>query len=202
MSRHRRSIYVEDELYTELEKAAGVNGRSTNAEICHALRVYLGEPAKSRPRRAPAAKPTNTDAVRLVELLEAEVRRNGRPEHLIQSASWYTPARLLLERDGRDVVEAGGLIEWATRHPFWRANVLSMDTFRRQYDTLRLQRDRNRPRAATPGTGGVEFQSAWLARRFPRADAKLVARLVREFYEDRGHVPTAEELAPRLEVVN
>lgn len=202
MSRRRRSIYIEDALYAELERAAGVSGRSTNAEICLALRAYVGAPARgpdavraNRPGRAKAPRPVNAQAVELVELLEAEVLRNGRPEHLVSATSWYDPARLLLERDKRPFEEALALVRWSQRDTFWRANVLSMDTFRRQYDKLRLQRNRNRPaEPATSWEGKVRAWARFAGQSLGVNPAPLEAK-VASHLKRTGALPTIEELA-------
>lgn len=199
MSRHRRSIYVEDALYAQLEVAAGVSGRSTNAEICFALRAYVGAPARksavraNRPQREPKLKPRNAQAEALVRVLREGVLANGRPEHLVNTNGWYDPARLLLDRDKRDFAEAGELIAWCQRDSFWRANVLSMDTFRKQYDKLRLQRDRDRPRNAAPSANGANAWAGFAARRLKRPVAEVEALI-----ERLGGSPSIERLAEEL----
>ena len=49
-------------------------------------------------------------------------------------------ARLLIDRDGRDVDEIHTVIDWATSDEFWRTNILSMSKLRAQYDQLNLKR--------------------------------------------------------------
>lgn len=53
--------------------------------------------------------------------------------------SWRTEARLLLDRDHRDLAEAHRLIDWCQDDPFWRPNIGGMPKFRKQYDQLRLK---------------------------------------------------------------
>lgn len=57
--------------------------------------------------------------------------------------TWRREARLLLDRDGRDLDKALRLIDWCQEDSFWRANIQSMQTFRRQYDALRLKANRS-----------------------------------------------------------
>lgn len=52
---------------------------------------------------------------------------------------WKNAARLMLDKDGRDISEVRELIDWSSEDEFWSANVLSMPTFRKQYDKLRLR---------------------------------------------------------------
>lgn len=75
---------------------------------------------------------------------------NGFKEPTITKA-WRKDARLLLDKDGRELDKALNLIDWAHDSTFWRANIKSMSKFRDQYDTLRLQavEDWNKGKAAT-----------------------------------------------------
>jgi hypothetical protein len=83
----------------------------------------------------------------LCNVLSAELLANG-VKHTV-SKVWLADARLLVDRDERDPHEAKALIEWACHDSFWRSNILSMPTFRKQYDKLRLARERA---GVKPGT--------------------------------------------------
>jgi hypothetical protein len=72
--------------------------------------------------------------LKLAELIYA----NGSPKPSI-SKGWLDAARLLLGRDQRPFDEAMAVIEWCQQDEFWRSNILSMPTLRRQYDKLRLR---------------------------------------------------------------
>lgn len=94
--------------------------------------------AVSKPERheEPGAPRPDVDALctRLVELMVA----NGcKPPEITKA--WRDSARLLLDRDGRDFDKAIALLEWSQAHPFWHTNILSMPTFRKQYERMRLQ---------------------------------------------------------------
>lgn len=78
----------------------------------------------------------------LADLIEA----NGSKRPSI-SKQWKDAARLLLDADHRDPVEAHRLIEWCQHDPFWIPNIMSMLKFRKKYDTLRLQAGRANPRS-------------------------------------------------------
>lgn len=52
---------------------------------------------------------------------------------------WKQQARLMLDKDGRDLSKALNLIDWCQQHKFWKSNVLSMASFRDEYDRLALQ---------------------------------------------------------------
>jgi hypothetical protein len=53
--------------------------------------------------------------------------------------NWATEADRMMRLDNRDPQEAANLMTWAQHDPFWRANILSMSKFRKQYDTLKRQ---------------------------------------------------------------
>ena len=62
---------------------------------------------------------------------------NGSKRPAITNA-WRTEARLLLDKDERELATAIRLIDWCQADPFWRGNILSMPKFRSKYDQLRL----------------------------------------------------------------
>lgn len=103
------------------------------------------ENENSRPSRSDAAEKAGPNGRALVELLVELVVANGskRPE---PTAAWYDAARLLLTADKRKLDEAERLLRWSQDDEFWRGNVLSLPTFRRQYDRLRLAATRGGPR--------------------------------------------------------
>lgn len=53
--------------------------------------------------------------------------------------NWTVEADRMIRLDNRDPQEAANLITWAQNDPFWRSNILSMPTFRKQYDKLKRQ---------------------------------------------------------------
>ncbi len=138
---------------------------------------------RKRPETSPTVTVTETgtetknnvvepDDAPLSNLLASLIVENGSKPPTVGKA-WATAERLLLERDERDPAEAERLIRWCQADEFWRGNVLSMPTFRRQYDTLRLQAQRNGPTPANIGatrTRGpatpkeIEAMKAWSQR--------------------------------------
>lgn len=91
------------------------------------------------------------DHMRLSTLLADLVAENGsrRPTDT-QIAGWCRDVRLMVERDGRTLEQIERAIRWCQADEFWRGNVLSMRSLRKQYDRLRLQamRERGTDRAA------------------------------------------------------
>lgn len=86
----------------------------------------------------PEGEPTREDVVILCKLLATAIEANGSKRPTI-TQTWKREARLLLDRDQRPIKEIRYLIGWATQDSFWQANILSMASFRKKYDTLRLQ---------------------------------------------------------------
>lgn len=52
---------------------------------------------------------------------------------------WRRQARLMLDRDKRELSKALNLIDWCQQDKFWMANIHSIPTFRDQYDKLALR---------------------------------------------------------------
>lgn len=84
------------------------------------------------------AEPPRDDVEQLVARLRDRLREN---EFKLPASfqEWRRHARLLLDRDGRELGQALRLIDWATSHHFWMGNIRSMSKFRAQYDTLITQ---------------------------------------------------------------
>jgi len=77
------------------------------------------------------------DVNQLCEHLAEWIFDNGSKRPNITNA-WRTDARLLLDKDGRELATALRLIDWCQKDSFWKANILSMPKFRNKYDQLRL----------------------------------------------------------------
>jgi hypothetical protein len=86
------------------------------------------------------AEEIREDVESLCKHLRDRIVDNGsKPPAASHAKGWRTAARLLLDRDKRDLAEAHRLIDWCQDSTFWRGNVLSMPKFREQYDALRLR---------------------------------------------------------------
>lgn len=99
------------------------------------------EPSSSEVAAATPDPPLRPDVDQLCHLLHQLITANGSKAAIGQK--WRDDARLLLDRDNRPLAEALDLIRWCQADPFWRTNILSMPTFRKQYDKLRLQYQTN-----------------------------------------------------------
>lgn len=102
------------------------------------------------------------DVEELCQRLAERIKANGAKAHITEK--WRTDARLLLDRDGRDHAVSLRLIDWATNHDFWASNVLSMPTFRKQYDKLLMQARREQQQRQAqqnrPSTGDQRIAAA------------------------------------------
>lgn len=90
---------------------------------------------------APPSKPDKNDRDDVRELCNLMVElvvANGSKRPNITKA-WQDDARLLIDKDGRDLRKALELMRWTAGNTFWRANVQCIPTFRDKYDQLRLK---------------------------------------------------------------
>lgn len=87
---------------------------------------------------APPAEEPRPEIEQLCVMLADRIEANGskRPEI---SKAWRDSARLLLDRDGRTPQQVAWIIGWCQSDEFWRSNILSMPTLRKQFDRLRLR---------------------------------------------------------------
>lgn len=122
-------------------------GAMRNREIRNAEREKEREKDTPSPGTADAAP--RPDIESLCTRLANHIEANGAKRPNITKA-WRDQARLLLDRDNRNLAEAERLIDWCQASTFWRANILSMPKFRDKYDQLRLQMEANAPQASKP----------------------------------------------------
>lgn len=94
------------------------------------------------------------DVERICNYLAEWVVKNGSRRPTI-TKKWHTEARLLIDKDGKSIEEIREVIAWSQRDEFWKANILSMPTLRKQYDRLKLasQRGQSGPASPTRATG-------------------------------------------------
>lgn len=109
-------------------------------------------PFSSSAKSPPTREGSRSDVDALCARLRDRIVANGSKATI--SGKWRTEARLLVDRDGRDVDKALNLIDWCQADPFWRANVLSMRTFRAKYDQLRLKALEEHQRKTAPAVNG------------------------------------------------
>lgn len=91
---------------------------------------------------APSMELTTTEVREDVDTVCAAMRdsvsrRTGRTPRVTKQ--WRDSARLMIDRDNIQVRDILACITWVENHDFWRTNVLSLPTLRKQYDRLSLQ---------------------------------------------------------------
>ncbi len=108
---------------------------TVGTQVSHEREPDEREPVEEEPTVV-AAAPTRLDVERLCDLLADRIEANGSKRPTITKA-WRDSARLLMDRDERTEENITRAIEWCQADEFWRGNVLSMPTLRKQYDRLR-----------------------------------------------------------------
>lgn len=78
------------------------------------------------------------DVEQVCKLLADCIEANGSKRPTV-TERWRDAARLLIDRDGKSPQQISWIIQWCQQDEFWRTNVLSMPTLRRQFDRLRLK---------------------------------------------------------------
>lgn len=94
------------------------------------------------------------DVERVCSLLADLIEANGSKRPVVIDA-WRTSARRLLDVDNRTEQQVSWLLNWCQQDTFWKANVLSMPTFREKFDRLRLaaQREFETRKSSNPWVG-------------------------------------------------
>ena len=153
---------------------------STDAHIRDTLANVSRDPIEASPtgegekgRRGEGEKPSSSptadaaedreDVQSLCQHLADRIVANGSKQPNI-GKGWIDAARLLLDRDARDLDEAHRLIDWCQDDSFWRTNILSMPKFREKYDALRLKAGA----AVVAGDAGDDLPPEWKER--PKTD--------------------------------
>jgi hypothetical protein len=96
------------------------------------------EPSLKENRPSSAKPAPSEEAVGLACLLRERILQNN-PEARIKDRGWATEADRILRLDRRGGQEARELIAWCQQDQFWMTNILSMETFRKKYDQLKLK---------------------------------------------------------------
>jgi hypothetical protein len=95
--------------------------------------------------------PIDPACSQMAQFLKAAIMRNTPDARVPDSlVKWADTFRLMRDRDKRDFPEVKAVIEWATAHEFWRANILSASKLREKYDTLKGQMARGGHRSGRP----------------------------------------------------
>lgn len=132
--------------------------------------------------------PQREDVERLCLRLADAIEANGSNRPDIKK-SWRDAARLLLDKDGRTEKQVATAIDWCQNDEFWRSNILSMPTLRKQYDRLRLaaQRQRGNPVNGTPKSTtdervkqGLDLAEKFRQRRLAQENAQMTLKEIEQ----------------------
>lgn len=99
--------------------------------------------------REKPAKPHREDVERLCIHLADRIEGNGSKRPSI-TEKWRDAARLMIDRDDRTAQQIHTAIDWCQDDEFWRINIESMPTLRRQYDKVRLAAQRGQRTGRNP----------------------------------------------------
>lgn len=108
------------------------------------------------------------DVEQLCSTLQAMMVERGCRKPSI-TRKWRDAARLLLDRDKIPLNEALIVLAWSQKDEFWQGNIMSMPTFRKQYDKLKVQAKKGldtvpEVRAAIYAAAAEEFEADMAAR--------------------------------------
>jgi hypothetical protein len=92
-------------------------------------------------KRAKKPEPQREDVDRVCNFLAEWRVKLGCPRPPITD-KWRTEARLMIDKDGRSLEAIKEITSWSQRNSFWRSNIKSIPKLRDQFDTLRLQKER------------------------------------------------------------
>lgn len=127
----------------------------------------------------------------LCKLLADSIEANGSKRPNI-TERWRTAARLMIDKDGREPAKIERAIAWATSHPFWSANIMSMPKLREKYDTLRLQAQREGARPAQAKSFKQQDEERAAADAQARQERYQQAAVILEELVKQGKVKTQE----------
>jgi hypothetical protein len=143
-------------------------------------------PPSAEPAPDAPPEPLRHDVDQLCTRLRDRMVGNGCKAPTITKA-WRDAARLLLDKDERDLTKALNLLDWTQDDDFWRANIQSMPKFRAQYDQLRLkavaeheQKQRQTTRDSQRQQSRTSAASAATSDGFAQYRARLAAEAARE----------------------
>ncbi|OMC00334.1 hypothetical protein A5733_04280 [Mycobacterium sp. NS-7484] len=139
------------------------------------LKNYTTESCSSAKTPTPPAPPPAAVETLCARLRDRIVDNGSRRPTITER--WRREARLLLDRDSRDLTKALNLIDWCQQDPFWRKNILSMPKFREKYDQLRLAalEDHQRRQGTPAGPSKRELTIAQIEARKTNPDPRLAA---------------------------
>lgn len=117
--------------------------RHSGGYIEEELPVELPEESPDSSSGIADTLPRRDDVEVLLDLLDAEIARNGSKVPMRNKRN-RDAMRLLIDRDGHTPQQVAAAIRWSQQNTFWMSNILSAVKLRERYDQLRLQAGRER----------------------------------------------------------
>jgi hypothetical protein len=154
----RKRKYRESRRSRDEVSQRDTSGTGTGQTVGHQRVSDYPDPTRPDPSRPqvntsssePTARP---DVEELCSLLADLIEGNASKRPTLTKA-WRDAARLMLDRDERELDKTRNLIRWSQADGFWRKNILSMAKFRQRYDQLRLAAledwEKRKPGAVSP----------------------------------------------------
>lgn len=124
----------------DTRESPGGTGRTEPARGSPADKEVLDEELPPEELTPPSG--LQPDVPRLCDLLADLIEANGSKRPPV-GKTWHTEMDRLLRIDGRTPEQVERAIRWCQADAFWRANILSVPTLRKQYDRLRLAAKRD-----------------------------------------------------------
>lgn len=84
-----------------------------------------------------SAVEARADVEEVCNYLAAKLKADGGRPTI--NKTWRTQARLLIDKDKRTVKEIKDVIDWAKSDSFWKSNIMSVESLRKQFDRLRIR---------------------------------------------------------------
>jgi hypothetical protein len=152
------------------------------------------DPERSHRELTSAEVEAREAAAPLCELLAARVERNGGRRPLVSEA-WRSEMEKLVRLDGRPASEVEEMIRWATRHEFWRQNILSPKKLRGHFARLVIQRSSEGDERLVPDIAELSDPSAVSAEQQERVDSarRLCALLAEHAAKASGSTVTPND---------
>lgn len=104
----------------------------------------------------------DSDEMILVNYFIEQIRKNDPKFKEPNKQTWADTFRLLMNKDERDKREIAKLIKWVQQNEFWKSNVLSPTSLRKNYSTLIIQMNTqtNKQQPTTHNEPSPNYQEA------------------------------------------
>ena len=116
---------------------------SSSSSSSYKEKNKIEEKNKSQTSSKPLKKSIQPEAIMVAQILSDKITENypqRTPPTEDQLTEWAVDAERIHRIDGHPWEEITSLLEWSQSDPFWKANILSMGKFRKQWNQLLAKR--------------------------------------------------------------